>query len=272
MYCIGLNKEGGIMIHLLKEAIDQNKSVAHVTITKDKGSSPRGVGSSMLVDEQGLIAGTIGGGAIEKKAIEDAKKQLMLKTSETIYYPLKDLNMTCGGDVEIFIHVYPKKESVLIIGAGHICQSLVPILMTLNYHVTVLDQRENVFDHPVFEGVTCIQNDIVTGLHNITFDEQLNVVIVTHGHEYDGVALAYTLSKPHRYVGMIGSSNKIQTCFEALKEKGYTHNQLASVHAPIGLNLGGESPAEIALSIAAELLCKQYNNIPSHLKDLKGVL
>lgn len=261
-----------MIIDILKKTIDKNIPVAEVTITKDSGSSPRGVGSSMLVGEEGLIAGTIGGGAVELQAIKDAIKLLEEKKSSSIHYPLKDLNMTCGGDIEVFIRVYPVKEEVLILGAGHICQSLVPILMAMDYHITVIDQRENIFDFNVFNQVKCINDDIIMGLESIPFNKNTNVIIVTHGHEFDTVSLKYAINQPHRYIGVIGSQNKLKGCFDRLIKEGISEDKLRTVYAPIGLNTGGETPAEIAVSIAGELLTIRYNNKPMHLRDMKGVL
>lgn len=261
-----------MIIDILKETLDKNISVAQVTITKDNGSSPRGVGSTMLVGEHGLITGTIGGGAVELRAIEDARRLLNEKKSMSIHYPLEALNMTCGGDIEVFIHVYPVKEEVLILGAGHICQSLVPVLMGMNYHVIVIDHREGIFDQPVFREITCINEPIKEGLKKVEFHKRMNVVIVTHGHEFDTASLRYAITQPHRYIGMIGSQNKLKGCFDKLINEGIPKKQLESVYAPIGLNTGGETPAEIAVSIASEILAVQYKKKPAHLRDMKGVL
>lgn len=256
------------LIEILNNRLRINEKVITVTITKDHGSSPRKVGSMMIVGKDGLIAGSIGGGAIEFKAIEDAKQA---NISFSKRYELADLDMTCGGDLELFYHVYPKRDKVFIIGAGHICQALSPLLSSLDYNVTVLDHREQIFDDFEYSCDT-VNLPIEEGLDTLTFTEDVFVVIVTHGHVYDEVTLDYVLKKPHQYVGMIGSQAKIKNCFNNLINSGVTTEDLEKVYAPIGLNLGGETPAAIALSIASQIQCINNKKEPVHYKSLKDIL
>jgi len=245
-----------------------NNKVVTVTITKDLGSAPRGVGSMMIVGSEGRIAGSVGGGAIEHRAIQDA---ILADTSYSKSYLLSELDMTCGGDVELFFQVYPAKDPVLIIGAGHICQSLVPILTGLDYSVTVLDYRENIFNEANLS-CTTINAPILEGLATIDFNKDMSVVIVTHGHEFDEISLEYVLERQHRYVGMIGSSSKIKACYDNLMSRGIKKDVLSKVYAPIGLNLGGETPEAIALSIASQIQCIKYQKDPVHYKTLKEII
>ncbi len=237
----------------LQALIDKNVSVATVTIIEEKGSSPRGIGSNMIVTAEGLVTGSIGGGAIEFKAIKDAIDAIKNKKSCTINYPLEKLDMTCGGEVTIFIQVYPRKKEVLIVGGGHICRALLPLFNTLDYKTVVIDQREAIFDDNVFSNSRCISSDILEGLASINYHKDLYIVIVTHGHEFDEATLGYVITKSHAYVGMIGSKNKIKHCYENLINKGFNKNLLNDVYAPIGLTLGGETPEDIALSIVSEI-------------------
>jgi len=255
------------VINVLQNAISNNQNIASVTIIREQGSSPRGIGSMMLVTKDGLLDGSIGGGAVELKAIKDAQTALLDGQSITVSYPLASLDMTCGGDIEVFIQVYTKQDEVLIIGAGHICEDLTYYLKPLPYKVTVLDHREEFAVASRFPSCTVICNDVIEGLNSIQFNDKLSVIIVTHGHKYDEVALRYVLNQPHQYVGMIGSKTKIATCYNAMVDDGYTKEQLSKVYAPIGLSLGGETPAEIALSIVSEIHCVKNNEKTIHLRD-----
>ncbi|MBI9012718.1 MAG: XdhC family protein [Clostridiales bacterium] len=256
------------VINVLQNAINSNQSIASVTIIKEQGSSPRGIGSMMLVNEDGLVEGSIGGGAVELKAIADAQVALLDGHSKTVSYPLASLDMTCGGDIEVFIQVYVQKDEILIIGAGHICEELTYYLKPLPYKVTVLDHRDEFAIASRFPECTVICNTVVEGLNSIKFHKKTNVIIVTHGHEYDEVALRYVLKQPYKYVGMIGSQTKISKCFNAMIVDGYSKEQLASVYAPIGLTLGGETPAEIALSIVSEIQSINNKKNAIHLRDV----
>jgi len=251
----------------LQALIDKNISVATVTIIEEKGSSPRGIGSNMLITAEGLISGSIGGGAIEYKAIKDAIEAIKDGKSSTINYPLEKLDMTCGGEVTIFIQVYPRKKEVLIVGGGHICRALLPLFNTLDYKTVVIDQREDIFNDNVFSKSRCISEDILKGLASINYHNDLYIVIVTHGHEFDEATLGYVIAKSHAYVGMIGSKNKIQHCFESLIKKGVDKNLLKEIYAPIGLTLGGETPEDIALSIVSEIHAISNKQEIGHFKD-----
>lgn len=260
------------VINVLQNAIHNNESIASVTIIREQGSSPRGIGSMMLVTQKGLLAGSIGGGAVELKAISDAQSALSDGHSKTVAYPLSSLDMTCGGDIEVFIQVYVQQDEILIVGAGHICENLTYYFKPLPYKVTVLDHREAFAIASRFPDCTVICNSVLDGLNSIRFHDKLSVIIVTHGHAYDEVALRYVLKQPHSYVGMIGSATKISKCYEAMLADGYSKEQLSSVYAPIGLALGGETPAEIALSIVSEIQSITHNQKSNHLRDVTQIV
>ncbi|MCH4889764.1 XdhC family protein [Acidaminobacter sp. JC074] len=252
----------------IQTLIDKNISVATVTIIEESGSSPRGIGSSMLVGLDGLLHGSIGGGAVEFKAIKDAIKALNNKMSHVIHYPLDTLDMTCGGEVKVFIQVFNRKKEILILGGGHICKAILPFANTLGYKTSVIDQRPDIFLDPVFEKSNCIQDDILKALEEIDFHKDMYIIIVTHGHRYDQDSLAYVLNKPHAYIGMIGSENKIKTCYKNLKTLGFDKETLDKVYAPIGLSLGGERPEDIALSIISEIHAISNDTKVEHLRDV----
>lgn len=254
-------------LHVLADRIEKNQDAAMVIVIRAEGSSPRGIGSMMIVDKEGnLLAGTIGGGIVEEKAKKEAADCIIRGRSKTISYNLnKDsdgpnvLNMTCGGDIEVFINVFSGRDKLLIIGGGHIGLSLYKMAKIMDYYVAIIDNRSEYCSKERFpEADELITGDIETILDNYPIDEVTSIVIVTHGHEYDEEALEKVIDSSARYIGMIGSRKKISLCFNNLMKKGIGKEKLENVHAPIGLNLGGERPEEIALAIMAEINAVKY--------------
>ena len=266
------------MMRTIANKIEQNEDVAMVIITKSEGSCPRGKGSMMIVDRNGiLLAGTIGGGAVEEKAKSDALQCIRKGISDSFSYNFdKDgggqdsLPMICGGNIEVFINVFGGRDKLLIAGAGHIGQQLTKLAKMLNYWVAVLDNREDYVTSERFpEADELISGDIVAKLRDYPLSEKTSIVIVTHGHEFDEKALEAVINSDVRYIGMIGSREKIGKCFANLESRGIDKNKLLLVHTPIGLDLGGEGPAEIALAIMAEIQAVRHQRDGGFLSKSK---
>lgn len=263
-------------INKLEEAIRERKKVASVTIIKEEGSSPRGVGSAMLIDEYGeLLSGTIGGGNVEYRAKDDALDAIKMQKSQTKQYVLNDsgeLGMVCGGSVEVFIQVYIPKDLLIIIGGGHICEQLYLLALQQDYDVMVIDDRQAYANAKKYPQAQCYAGHLEEILETIETDAQTSIVIMTHGHRHDTQALLKVISKEYRYIGMIGSQSKLTTCFEACRAKGIDEKLLQNIHGPIGLDIGGETPSAIALAIMSEIQMVKYNRTGKPLKAIKGVL
>lgn len=264
------------IIKKLNECIDSNTSVALVTITANQGSSPRKSGSMMLVDSKGsLLEGTIGGGKIEETAKYDAKNCILSNESKGFSYKLTEdidaLGMACGGAVEVFVKTFLSSEKLIIVGAGHICEKIVYFAKALDYNITIIDHREeyaNSERYPDVENIEC--GDVTEMLDKQVIDERTSVVIATHGHLFDKDALEAVLYRKSRYVGMIGSRAKIKSCFDNLLNSGVEKELLKKVYSPIGLNIGGETPEEIALAILAEIQSVKYGLDGRSMQKTKG--
>jgi xanthine dehydrogenase accessory factor len=254
------------LMEIVTRKINNKEEVALVIITKAEGSSPRGVGSMMAVDKNGeLISGTIGGGAVEVKASRDAAECIKNGASRSVSYVLNpaggenNLPMACGGNIEVFIQVFRSPDKLLIVGAGHVGLSLYKMAKILGYYVTILDDRQELLNKERFpEADQLIHGDIADELKRQYIDESTSIVIITHGHIYDQAALEAVINSPARYIGMIGSRNKIATVYENLEKKGITRENLRKVHAPVGLDIGGEGRTEVALAIIAEIQAVKY--------------
>jgi xanthine dehydrogenase accessory factor len=160
-----------------------------------------------------------------------------------------------GGDLDIFFDVVARPAQLVIVGAGHIAMPLARFGSMLDFRVAVLDDRPEFATRERFPDAA----EIVVGRYGDTLaamdiGRESYVVLVTRGHVHDQACLEVMLQRQAAYVGMIGSRSRVRTVMRHLAEEGYPADDLQSVHAPIGLDLGARTPAEIALSIMAEIV------------------
>jgi xanthine dehydrogenase accessory factor len=164
--------------------------------------------------------------------------------------------LTAGDSAHTFIQPVGAQGKAYVFGAGHCGQKLAPILATLGFHTTVVDDRSDFANKDRFPTADriVVPDSFAGALDALEIGRDGYVIIVTRGHAHDQTVLAQALRTEARYIGMIGSRKKVAACFEALAAEGFTSADLARVHAPIGLSIGAETPEEIAISIAAELI------------------
>jgi len=235
------------------------ESVALATIVRSHGSTPRAVGAKMLVFPDGRIVGSIGGGAMENQVIEEARAAIKYGVPKMVQYKLKEVELghlgVCGGENDIFIDVIAGKKQLIIVGAGHLGRQLSKLGVFLGMDVVVFDDRSEYANRERFpDAREIIVGDVKNELEKFPITPWCHVVIVTRGHEQDGVALETVIRSPARYLGMIGSRNKKAKIYSELLEKGIEQALLDRVHAPIGLDIGAETPEEIAVAIMAEII------------------
>jgi len=343
----------GDIYHEMKSASQDAKPCALATIVKQAGPSPRGIGAKCLIGENGLLAGTIGGGILEAKTIREALKVLNSRLPAKVTFLLKgkdveQTDMLCGGEAEVFIEpvVYEvhlpifervahiqkrggkaaiatilnpdlwKQEQVpkvlwtkegqelggdlavpqqreaqiheamkkvmdsrrpekltldtgveiflepvvsnpvlYIFGGGHVSRQIVPLASLVGFRVVVIDDREEFTRHEDLPGAAQVHKlSFDNVVEKFPVDEDSYLVIVTRGHVQDKNVLAQALRTDAKYIGMIGSKRKRDIIYEKLLEQGFSQDDLARVHSPIGLEIGAETPEEIAVSIVAELI------------------
>jgi xanthine dehydrogenase accessory factor len=160
-----------------------------------------------------------------------------------------------GGHQYVVAPVRPP-ERVYIAGAGHVSQEIAPLAKHVGFHTVVIDDRENFASAERFPAAAEI---FVCDEFTRIFDEASvtpgsSIVIVTRGHRFDREVLAQALRTKAGYIGMIGSARKKKSVYEALIEEGFSQKDLDRVHCPIGISIGAETPAEIAVSVVAELI------------------
>jgi xanthine dehydrogenase accessory factor len=248
----------------LAEALEQGEETALVTIVSSNGSTPQRVGAKMLVYADGRTVGTIGGGCYENDAFGRARESITSKRPVTVKYELNDdfaqeTGLVCGGQMEVFIEPVEASPEVFIFGAGHVGYCAAKLAHEVGFRVHVVDDREKFANAERFgPGIDVVVEDIPTWLAARQLPATAYAVIVTRGHRHDLDALRALTASPVRYLGLIGSKAKVKRIFDALREEGLPSERLASVHAPIGLDIGAITPQEIGVSIVAELIAVKH--------------
>lgn len=260
---------------MIKEALkfaESGETVALVTVTKQEGSSPAEPGKMMIVKKDGTFAGTVGGGSLEFKSIALSKECIEREISKGYKFDLeKDLGMTCGGYVELFINVIKPEKILVIVGGGHIGRVLEKLARNAGFNTVVVDNREKIASRDRFPQATeVIYGDIDEECEKLPTNSNTFIVVATHGHVHDQIAVESTIRKDYRYLGAIGSRNKIKTMFGSMIEKGFEEELINGVHSPIGLALGGNSPEDIAVSIMAEIIMVKNDGQGITMKDKKA--
>lgn len=246
-------------VELLRRCAELAESATRfvlVTLVEATGSTPQDTGAKMIVTAEGLAAGTVGGGRVEAKAIDEALAMLTeQRPHQLVDWNLKaDVGMTCGGSVKLFFEC-PGVSSwrIVVFGAGHIAQALTRLLISLPCQVTCIDPRADWLEQ-LPTGITRLQTD-QPAAEVASLPDDAFIVCMTRGHRSDLPVLqqVYQLERIFPYVGVIGSRAKATVLRKELTAGGIDADQL-TFHCPIGLPLGTNHPGEIAVSIAAQLL------------------
>ena len=314
------------LMEKLREQTLHGNACYLVALIESEGSTPRSSGAYMLVNKEGWVAGTVGGGGMEYAAVCEAQKKLLagecksfakrfdLTTAagmacggycslqfcymppcqateilvEYILYKLKGaaswwllLPMGAGNisvqdslpvrkhqcfykldGQEYFAQEYNYDGSVFIFGAGHVARELVPLLTHLGFRCLVYDDRAEFADPAVFPTAFRVQQVDYTKLGEVCSPTCRDyAVVMTRGHVYDANCERFLLKTPVSYIGIMGSKNKARLAREALLAEGYSEAELVRITTPIGIDIGSETPAEIAVSIAAQLIQVRSNKL-----------
>jgi xanthine dehydrogenase accessory factor len=204
------------------------------------------IGRKVIVLGDGRAEGDLGD--------READRELRRLALEAIEGRHKGIGEPRPG-LRVFLDVLAAQAELLVCGAGHIAVPLAEFARRVGFSVTVLDDRPDFARADRFPGCTVLAEDFVTALRRLPLGSTTSVVVITRGHEHDAECLAEVLPKPTAYVGLIGSRRRVRFVLEMLEREGLPGPRLRQVFTPIGVPLGAESPEEIALSIAAELVC-----------------
>ena len=243
----------------IAQAHRERRACIVATVAVAKGSAPRAAGAKMIVYAGGATSGTVGGGKFESLVIAEALAQFTHDEPWLKTYPLHEgkadsFGAICGGEVTVFFEPLKAGPAMHIIGAGHCAQALAKLAADCGWHVSVVDDRREwlalaLAAHRRFSSAPA---DYIAA-QKWTANDVL--VIVSRSYLIDRDALGAALRQPAMgYLGMIGSRKKVRQVFDELKASGCDEKQFARVHAPIGLDLGSDTPPEIAVSVMAEIM------------------
>lgn len=250
-----------------QEHVAQGKKVALITVTGTAGSSPASAGQFMAVLADGTSMGTVGGGTTEFKVIKQAVKAMEngLKVFD-FSFDHAESGMVCGGSMQGFGNILGSENRLLIFGGGHVGQSLAQLAAKTGFYVTVIEDRAEL--SAAFSDVEYIICNPKDYEKEIQISDSMYAVICTRGHKTDDEALRFCLTKSLRYIGMIGSLKKVDALFGQLLKEGYDPEKLLKVFAPVGLDIASAVPAEIAVSILAEILLVKNSGSLKHKKKM----
>jgi len=246
-------------ITALNDLVASGDPFVSVTVVETTGSVPSEAGAKMLATASGRHSGTVGGGEIEQAAIEKALEMLSASDSKTelVDWNLaRDLGMTCAGVVKLFFEVYNvPRWNVVIFGAGHVANALVQVLAGVDCRITCIDPRDEWLDKlPKSERIARVRTDDMPS-KVATIPEGAFVLVMTMGHDTDRAVVSEILkTRELPYLGVIGSASKAKRLRAQLLDDGITPDKTESFVSPIGLPIGSNHPAEIAISVAAQLI------------------
>lgn len=309
------------------EWLGQGHSIALATVTGTWGSSPRPVGSQLVINDRGDFAGSVSGGCIETFVVSEALDVIAEGGVLNLEYGVSDeeareVRLACGGTItifvepgperevleklrqakpiarlvdtqsgksavldndnlegdlaldeavlsdarlllkhgnsgsvgNIFVQVYARPRHLVIVGAVHIAQVLAPMAASIGFNVSVIDPRPKFATSERLPGVTIITERPATAADNITFDNWTAVLALAHDPLLDDPVLQAALKSPAYYIGCLGSRKTQRSRLERLRSKGFGDEDFNRLHGPVGLDIGGRSPGEIAVSILAEII------------------
>jgi xanthine dehydrogenase accessory factor len=239
----------------VRELVDQGLPVAVATIIRGEG-----LGSKMIV-LQDSVEGTLGPSALNEQVASDGRELLVAERSETRSY----------GEREIFLDVYPLPPHLVIFGAVHVAQALSNFAQALGFQVTVVDARRALATRTRFPNV----EKIITLWPDDAYEQLIVgpntwIAILTHDPKFDEPALLGALKTEARYIGAIGSRKTNVDRRERLSAAGVSDEDLARVRGPIGLDIGGQTPEEMAIAILAEMIAVSYGRNGGFLVHSKG--
>ncbi len=243
--------------------IGARRPLVCATVVRDSGSVPRRSGSKMLVHPDGRIQGSVGGGLFESLVVNDALDALKKGQSVTKGYSFNPKGTSpqafgaiCGGRVEVFLEVIMPPERLIVVGGGHCGRALVRMASLLDFDIVVADDREEYSrsEDFAFPNVSQVLHLPATYEGLPLPDESTFVALVSKGFITDEAALRQVLNAPSAYIGMMGSVRKREVVFDNLRKDGVSEERLVAIHAPIGEEIGAETPEEIAVSILAEII------------------
>ncbi len=260
----------------LAEVTAKSESAALCTVVKSEGSTPRHVGSKMLVYADGHFIGTVGGGDLEHRVMDEAWMAMGDGAARLLHYNMSDPSRgdpgVCGGQVEVFVEPILPAPMVVVLGVGHVGKAVAHLAKWLGFRVAVSDDRaefankETVPDADAY--YACAMQDLPS---QMKIDRRTFLVLTTRGSSVDAAGMPALLATPAAYIGVIGSRRRWATTVKQMQASGVSAEGVARVHSPMGLELHAETPEEIAVSIMAEVLMVRDKGTDQSMKADRAV-
>jgi len=256
----------------MTELLREQETFAVATIVNYNGSVPRQI-AKMIITKDQKTYGTIGGGCVEGQVVEEAVlmlrqgvKGVILKSYDLVEEEFGGVGMNCGGKIDVSIEIADPEPRLIVIGSGHLSSAIAKLGQLLGFEITVIDPLAKKDRFP--ETALVIPDFPETNLPDIRVSSNTYIVIVTR-HKDDLPALRTALKTKAGYIGLIGSKRRVVQAFRILLHEGLTQQQLNRVNAPIGLDIGAETPEEIAVSIMAEIVQRRRLGINKSAEPMK---
>jgi xanthine dehydrogenase accessory factor len=267
-----------IIYQALADIEKSHGTAALCTVVKSVGSTPRHVGSKMLVYPDGKFIGTVGGGDLEHRVLDEAWIAMSDGETRLLTYTMSDPSRgdpgVCGGTVEVFVEPILPPPMVVVVGAGHVGKAVVHLAKWLGFRVAVSDDRPEFCNPEAIPGADEYYPVEMGKLpEQLKINKRTYIVVTSRGANVDVEGLPGLLQAEAAYIGVIGSKRRWLTTVKGLRARGVPEEKIARVHSPMGLELNAETPEEIAVSIMAEILMLRDKGTgkPMRLKQKEDV-
>lgn len=247
------------MVRELASAVAAGSPVVLATVVATRRSVPRHAGTKMLVYPDGRLLGTVGGGEMESRVIDEAKAAFGTGRPRLLNYELVEPGRgdpgVCGGEVQIYLEPYMPAHTVVVIGGGHVGRAVVELADWLGYTTVVVDDRpDRLTEDEMPAAGRRLVGEIADVLPTLDITPDTSVAVVTRSVDRDAEALPLLLNTPAGYIGVMGSERRWNQVRKLLTERGITDDDLDRIHAPIGIEINAETLEEIAVSIMSEII------------------
>lgn len=237
----------------------ERRGAVLVTVVKTLGSTPRKPGARMLVLDNGGIEGSIGGGVVEHVLRSAAERVLKTRQPELVHHTLTaELGMCCGGQMTFFVEPIVSNPTLIVLGCGHVGAAVIYAAANLAFDIVAVDDLdENANQERLPHAKEIVRSYERDAIDALPFGDDTYVIIATREHALDQKLLELCLRHTHAYVGVIGSPRKAKLQRERLAAKGFSQEDIERVNCPVGLDIGAQTPEEIAVSVCAELVSRR---------------
>ena len=242
------------------QAVAEKKASALATVIDVTGDLPAAPGDKVLFLTTGQRVGALGWAPLEAALAEKVDSVVEERSSRVVRLAFSErdarqVGLERGGSVDVFIEVFVPRPTLLIVGAGHIAVPLARMGRLLDFEVIVLDDRASFANRERFpEADQVIAAGFEATLRKLPITRNTYIVLITRGHQHDVESLREVIDSPAAYIGMIGSRRRVWAVFKLLYQRGMPVEKLRRLYAPIGINIGAQTPAEIATSIISEVV------------------